>query len=298
MSKPIKLIYIAGPGRCGSTLLARLLGEIDGFVNVGEALKWFFDTKRMGHGRTCACGSPVFECPFWSKIAPFIKDSQEQRFATDFVRIRHLPILISPYKPRAFREQWEGLLASVHKLLINIHEETQAIGIVDSSKNAANAFLASQIPGVELYIVHLVRDARGMVSSWIRPKGDLQSFPVYKPIIWWFSYNISTEWIKSWAKGYLFIRYEDFVSAPEDSIAKILAMLGENTAGIEFSGRYAHLHLQHMVAGNPDRQATGTVEIKLRPWRLPWQVNLATTLFTFPLLVKYGYIWPNRRGVK
>ena len=298
MPKLIKLIYIAGPGRCGSTLLARLLGEVDGFVNVGEALKWFFDTKHMGRERPCACGSPVFECSFWGKIALFLKDSPEQRFATDFVKIRHIPILISPYKPRALREQWKSLLASVQKLLFNVQEETQARGIVDSSKNAANAFVASQIPGVELYIVHLVRDARGMVGSWLRPKGDLKAYPAYKPIFWWLSYNLSTEWIKPWAKGYLFIRYEDFVRAPEEFIARILDMTGENTAGIEFSGRDAHLNLQHMVAGNPDRQTTGKVEIKLRPWKLPWHINLATTLFTFPLLVKYGYIWPNRRDAK
>jgi hypothetical protein len=30
------VIYIAGSGRCGSTLLERVLGEIPGYVNVGE----------------------------------------------------------------------------------------------------------------------------------------------------------------------------------------------------------------------------------------------------------------------
>ncbi|GIK09604.1 MAG: hypothetical protein PGMFKBFP_01654 [Anaerolineales bacterium] len=298
MPESIKLIYIAGPGRCGSTLLARLLGEVDGFFNVGEALKWFFDTKNMGPERPCACGSPVFECQFWRKVSLFIKDSQEQKFATNFVRIRNLPILISPYKPSRLRRQWERLLASAQKLFFNIQGETHARCIVDSSKNAASAFVASQIPGVELYLVHLVRDARGMVSSWIRPKGDLESYPAYKPIFWWLSYNLSTEWIRPWAKDYLFIRYEDFVESPEKYIARILDMIGENTSAVELFDRNAHLHLHHMVAGNPDRQTIGKVEIKLRPWKLPWYYNLATTVFTFPLLVKYGYIWPNRHGLK
>jgi hypothetical protein len=43
----VKILYIAGATRSGSTLLSRLLGEIDGFINVGEALRWLFNTLRM-----------------------------------------------------------------------------------------------------------------------------------------------------------------------------------------------------------------------------------------------------------
>lgn len=290
-TKPLKLIYIAGPGRCGSTLLARLLGEVNGFVNVGEALKWFFDTKRMGLERPCACGNPVYECPFWSKVAPFTQNSPEQQFATDAIRIRFLPLLMMPFKTPAFQKKWDGLLTSVRQLLINVQNESGDRVIVDSSKNAANAYVASQIPGVEVYIIHLVRDSRGMVSSWIKPKGDLKAFPVYKPIFWWLSYNLSAGWIKPWAKKYLFVRYEDFVASPQEYLAKILDWADESNAQIQFTeGERVNLGMQHMVGSNPDRETVGSVQIKARLWKLPWHIQWVTTIFTFPLLLGYGYI--------
>ena len=39
----IKVLYIAGSGRCGSTTLAYLLGKLDGFENVGEMVSYIFN---------------------------------------------------------------------------------------------------------------------------------------------------------------------------------------------------------------------------------------------------------------
>ena len=33
---PVRVLYVAGAGRSGSTVLANLLGEVPGFVSVGE----------------------------------------------------------------------------------------------------------------------------------------------------------------------------------------------------------------------------------------------------------------------
>lgn len=38
---PVRVLYIAGIGRSGSTLLARALGEVDGFVAAGEVMHFF-----------------------------------------------------------------------------------------------------------------------------------------------------------------------------------------------------------------------------------------------------------------
>jgi hypothetical protein len=40
----MKVLYIAGSGRCGSTVLSQLLGEIEEFVNIGE-LRYLFNTQ-------------------------------------------------------------------------------------------------------------------------------------------------------------------------------------------------------------------------------------------------------------
>ena len=48
------VVYIAGSGRSGSTLLERALGEIPGFVNVGELIDLY--RRVADHGELCGCG--------------------------------------------------------------------------------------------------------------------------------------------------------------------------------------------------------------------------------------------------
>ena len=61
------MLSIVGPGRSGTTILAGILGEADGMVNVGE-LRWLWRRGFVEH-RSCGCGLPPDECPVWSKVA-------------------------------------------------------------------------------------------------------------------------------------------------------------------------------------------------------------------------------------
>ena len=61
-----KVLYIAGSGRSGSTILDNILGELDGFVSAGEVR--FLWERGMRDDRTCACGEPFSSCPFWGDV--------------------------------------------------------------------------------------------------------------------------------------------------------------------------------------------------------------------------------------
>ena len=63
---PVSVLYIAGPGRSGSTLLDTMLGQIDGFVSVGELRNLW--ARGLGDGWPCGCGAAVRDCPFWSSV--------------------------------------------------------------------------------------------------------------------------------------------------------------------------------------------------------------------------------------
>lgn len=64
--KKIKVLYIAGWGRSGSTILARILGQIEGFFHGGELRTiWKDGFKPNG---ICGCGEKVFSCPVWTSI--------------------------------------------------------------------------------------------------------------------------------------------------------------------------------------------------------------------------------------
>jgi len=59
------VIYIAGSGRSGSTIMERALGEMPGFVNVGELIDL---ARRAGDGERCGCGMAFTDCPFWMGV--------------------------------------------------------------------------------------------------------------------------------------------------------------------------------------------------------------------------------------
>lgn len=286
----IKVLYIAGSTRSGSTLLARLLGEINGFINVGEALRWIFNIRRMPREIPCGCGNPVFECPFWADIADGIENSSIQEFGTKAIRIRYLPLLMSPIKPPKFQEKWNNLLSLTEKLLEDIIVKSDARVIVDSSKNPANAYVLSNIAKVQLYIVHSIRDPRGVVSSWSKHKSYLGSFPTSTVTWWWLSYNLSAEILRAYAKKFISVRYEDFVQSPEKTLGKIIRDIDEAPDGVNFiKENQAQVGIQHGLAGNPDKLSSGIIKIRENQWHLPLSRNIMVSIFTLPLLLRYRY---------
>ncbi|MDQ3927328.1 MAG: hypothetical protein M3272_10185, partial [Actinomycetota bacterium] len=62
----IKVLYIAGFGRSGSTLLGNVLGQVDDFVSVGEIRNiWLHG---LIQNKVCGCGAPFKECEMWQPV--------------------------------------------------------------------------------------------------------------------------------------------------------------------------------------------------------------------------------------
>ena len=57
----VKVLYIAGPGRSGSTVLGNVLGEIEGFFHGGE-LNFIWEHNLI-ENRLCSCGAPARAAP-------------------------------------------------------------------------------------------------------------------------------------------------------------------------------------------------------------------------------------------
>ena len=60
----MKVLYIAGVGRSGSTLLERMLGAVPGSVNTGELNAIF--SRVASQDQRCGCGEPFSACAFWA----------------------------------------------------------------------------------------------------------------------------------------------------------------------------------------------------------------------------------------
>src|SRR5918995_1530890 len=55
-ARPVKVLYVAGLGRSGSTILANTLGQVEGFFSGGELN--FIWKHALIENRLCGCGTP------------------------------------------------------------------------------------------------------------------------------------------------------------------------------------------------------------------------------------------------
>src|SRR5262245_21004542 len=63
---PVRVLFIGGLGRSGSTLLERLLCEMPGVAAMGEVVHLW--QRGLADGERCACGRAFGQCPFWTRV--------------------------------------------------------------------------------------------------------------------------------------------------------------------------------------------------------------------------------------
>ena len=63
---PIKILYIAGWGRSGTTFLDNIFGQLDDFFSVGE-IRFIWD-RNFIEDRSCGCGQLFSSCSVWKSI--------------------------------------------------------------------------------------------------------------------------------------------------------------------------------------------------------------------------------------
>jgi Sulfotransferase family len=288
-NRKIKVLYIAGPGRSGSTLLARLLGEVEGWLNVGEAARFLFDADMQARGIPCGCGSPLAECPFWKDIATAIPPDLLEA-GTRMARMRRFPQLLAHHDIQHLPAEAQRILASLQEAYREVVRANGCEVIVDSSKNPTDALLLSFAPNIELHVVHLVRNPRSVVASWTKKKGYLKSHPLRKVIVWWWSYNVFSECLRGRARSYQRVLYGDFVQDPGKVLREITAAVAGHELPLGFlRGKQATLHLQHALAGNPDKLGAGEVTIGgvKSANGMPYGRKFLVNLLTFPLQYRY-----------
>jgi len=304
-----KVLYIAGSGRSGSTILDNILGELDGFVSAGEVR--FLWERGMRDDRTCACGEPFSSCPFWGAVLTrayggrdAVDPARMVALLGEATRARRIPKMIgSPARRHACVDGLDELSYRLSALYRAIADESAARVIVDSSKLPTYGLVLDQVPGVDLRVVHLVRDPRATAYSWRRKKslpdtrdGRLmqQQGPLKASGLWTMWNTAAGTFWRSSPERYLRLRYEDVIREPRRAIDRICAFVGEDVAGSPFvSDTEVQLTPSHSVAGNPSRFTTGLVT--LRPDD-EWQTEMRTTdravvtTVTWPLLLRYHYL--------
>src|SRR3712207_1729970 len=181
VGKVARLLYLGGLGRSGTTLVERLLGELPGVCALGEVVHlWRRDV--VGDER-CGCGERFSACAFWTAVGQRAfggwssVDIERLDALRDTVeRTRHIPRLAGATLPAVLRADVEEYAGHYARLYAAAAEVSGARVLIDSSKHSALAYCLRWVPGLDLRVVHVVRDARGVAYSWTktvrRPESD------------------------------------------------------------------------------------------------------------------------------
>jgi hypothetical protein len=269
-ARPLKVIYVMGAGRSGSTALGVLLGNAAGTVFAGELDAW---PRRDGVPN----GDSAELLAFWEAVRSRIPadaartgDGLHRRFerpgavlrcrdATDF---------------RAFNRY----------LYLAVASAAGVSAVIDTSHYPMRRRNLGELPGVELYTVLLVRDPRAVVDSFGRrdvmqkPKGavaaNLYLWVVHLLSVWVYR-SIPPE-------RRMIVRYEDVVANPQDAAASLGEVLSLDFSGVDMTRLRTGLVFQ----GNRMRvsETVSLVRPETHPPRRP-----LTAVAQWPWLRRYGY---------
>lgn len=303
------VLYIAGSGRSGSTLLERVLGEMPGFVNVGELIDLFRRTASANE--RCGCGRDFRDCPFWADVGARAFGSwgpetveAVHRLQIRVARQRRLPRLLGiSLAGHAFRGDVVDYADHYARLYRAIAAAADARYVVDASKWPVQA-LALRRGGLDIRVIHLVRDARGVAYSLakrdvVRPHAtdgvDLMAHSgAAGAAARWVACQAEAEMLRRCGLPVARVRYEDFVRQPREVVAAALAALGlprEDAQIGHIKGTALHLSVSHGLSGNPARFQDGTITLSAdEAWRRQMSARDRTvvTAISLPLMMRYG----------
>jgi len=253
----IQVIYIAGGGHSGSTILSVILGTSPEIFSAGE-LKFYNEHKVLDHPmweyieNVCMCGKDANDCPFWHEVKErsnreldtFHYSNIQEKVAT---AIKILwPFYHIPKTTKALDDY--TLIKNVYQEALSDKLTTRYI--LDSSKSVARLMHLQSHPLLDVKVIFLVRDGRGYANSYAKvyKKGFLRW------IIQWVLNNILTlVYLKREKIDYYYLSYNALCKQSSKELTaigkKFNVHIPENYVEIVKAQKY------HMRAGNPSRSA-------------------------------------------
>lgn len=298
----VKVLYIAGCGRTGSTLLGNTLGQVEGFTHVGELLELW--GSLAPERPSCGCREPVAACKMWkdvlkeayggmneSLIAQMLEFSKSETPGRTFRRT------MTSRGVRALQRRVAKPVGELEKLYLAIQRVFNCEVIVDSSKKPMYLYILQQIGAIDLYVLHLVRDPRPWAHAFLQKKvreGYVLYMKPFNSSLRWNFRNCLVEAVSGQFQNRQWrLRYEDFVANPRGSLQEILNFVAATSSSLPLQDDHTiDVTIQHTVSGNPSRFLTGMVELREdRSWEteMKRRDRMLVNALTWPLLIKYGY---------
>jgi hypothetical protein len=301
----VRVIYVMGAGRSGSTLLDIVLGNHPQVESMGELTNLVRDC--WVRGVYCACGVMGRECDFWKEVRLQWTDRMGSddiaAYAELKAAVERRSNVVRPATGRMARPALRRYGEQMYALFKAISDVGGRPVVVDSSKIPARALALSRTPGIDLRIVHLVRDGRGVAYSRRKPfardmsgglPAAIKPAPLWRSSLYWTRENVQSEWVRRCVdpSRTVRVRYEDFIEDPTAVLARVGDTVGLDLGDLA-TALQAHepMTARHTISGNRVRMSGA---IRLKPdieWtaRLPAATRRALFLLNAPLMRRYGY---------
>ena len=306
-TEQISLVYILSSGRSGTTLLDLLLGAHPKVWTTGEVqlLPWELNHRK----RPCGCGVPFGEDPFWQAVLSEVSVDtkgyhigyfRNRKHVGKVLRWSHLPTLLRGTMSDRWRAAADEYGRRNKRLFRAVRSTAQkrkgpVRWLVDASKDPYRLFWLQAHPGIDLRVIHMLKDPRSFVCSaarpWLSDPGGIRK--VLRFTARWIIENaimsrlcrtcFSDEKVRR-------IQYEDFARRPEETMNEITDWLGLEKDG-NLTQQFRDYE-NHAVSGNAMRWRDSDDEIRLdRRWRrqLPEAYSQFISTVTRPFLQYCGY---------
>jgi hypothetical protein len=301
----VRVLFIGGSGRSGTTLLARAVGQLPGYVTVGEVREVWHE--RLGQNRLCGCGASFSDCPFWQQVGDvaFGGWSRVDRTAAEEM-VSALNWFGALRQMRPGRVDASVLPTHLTDTLARLYAAISSVAdgatVVDTSKGPPYGVALSAVPDVDFRCVHIVRDSRGIAYSWskeVEPPYDVRGLVRMHKLAAVASarWNIHNSVMELLAQRTVSsrLKYETFVANARDELRRVVDAIGDpqEESSLAFvDDESVILGTDHTVAGNPNRLSTGPIPLRLdSAWqvRLPASIRAEVTAMTWPMLLRYDY---------
>ena len=306
---PIRVAYITGYGRSGSTALDIVLGGHPTVLGVGELVN--LSRRAWADNEYCSCHARVRDCRFWSTVVERFTGRLGSNALAVYARLQARfegsgAIGRDAVGRLTTSAGFADYAVCTRELFTSLADVSGKRMIVDLSKMPGRAVSLMGVGGLDVRLLHLVRDGRGVAWSLGKAYARDERAGIERPLsaravprtaVRWAVVNLGAEWVarRAGTKRAIRLRYEDFCSAPDRELQRTSALLDVNLdqlidrlrAGEPFSPG-------HLVAGSRLRMA-GPVKLRLdSQWRqqMPSRQQRIFQLLSGWLQRRYGYTRP------
>jgi hypothetical protein len=311
----MRVLFLAGLGRSGTTLLEQALGQLPGVQPLGEVIHLWH--RSLVHDEACGCGQRFSRCEFWQGVGQRafggwdnVDVEAVEAARRKAIRLRRIPAVARGRLPATDSAR---LVAGMHR---RIYEAAGSVSgaraVVDSSKHPALAYALRCDRDIDLRVVHVVRDARGVAYSWTkrveRPEGAgrpaarwMTRYTPARSALLWLGHNACLAPLPALGTKVMLVTYESFIAKPRAVLRAIasFAHLDIPDEALGFASDSAvTLAPAHTASGNPLRFTSGRLRLELdEAWRsdMPASERFLVTALAYVQLARYGYIAPRVR---